>query len=358
MSRFFALFWWALAGLCGVGLRATEIGAKAFLGQRALEMADWEWEVGLMGQDLGSERPAGIVFYELTSTWPLAGGELVAEVEGGRIDDDENTPDRVEDYVFPLNQLREESALKVGKTVWFRRWAEGWRTGVGRFAPESHLDKVSYASDKTGRFIARPFVRPTAVADPGTGLGALVSREFGDGSRILYLVNDANGTARLSPVRTLRGEWFHALEWRARWVPGQVSRVIPWFTERGGREAHGVSASYEVGLGGGWGAFVRGGTEQGGVARTSKLVAGGLEWAPGEDWRLGLALGWGADGADRRRETLSEVYARKELGHGVAAGVHLQTSQRERECADREQETNLTVRLVYTGKIKRSEKAR
>jgi hypothetical protein len=291
------------------------------------EKVRWELEVGQLWQDVTSERPLSVTAYELGAVVPAWGGELNVELEGGQRSDGDRTA-YVQDFIFNLNQMIEASAGKVGKVIWRKSWSPEWHTVIGRFAPESYLDKITYASSKTTRFLARPFVRPTAVADPGTSVGLLVRRDFRR-VRVLFTTNDANGTGHLSPSYTLKGEWFHAAEIQIPRGERGRSRLVPWMTERGGRSGGGLSASQEESLTRELGWFVRGGIDKGGLARTSRVVATGFSWEPTKVDRFAVAYARGNSGPDgRRREELVEAYVRRAFTPEFSVSVHGQHSQR------------------------------
>lgn len=308
-----------------------------------------EHEFGVLAQDLADDRPLLATVYEVGAVWPWWGGTANVEVEGGqRSDGDEQG--YTQDFVVNLNQMIEESPVKVGKVVWRRTWSPQWFTAIGRFAPESYIDKLALASSKTTRFLSRPLVRPTAVADPGTSVGLLVRRELFQGARVTYLINDANGTGRLSPFHTLKGEWFHLMEITLpRGRHGKL-RLLPWTTERQGRDAHGLSVSYEDRISDGLGWFLRTGTERGDLARTPRLFAVGLGWDATSRDHLGVALVEARGPRGLRGETLVETYFRHAFTEELAVSIHFQQSERrQRTTGSRDAENVVTFRLLWAG---------
>lgn len=333
-----------LGPVVAVTLAAAGFGATA---DRATHV---EIELDAVWEAPGTRRAAVVTAFELGATVPLWGGGFYAELEGGQRSEG-GPPHGPGDFLFTRNLLLEASPLKVGRTAWTRAWSPGWSTVVGRFAPESFLDKLALASSKTHGFLARPFVRPTAVADPGTGLGALVRRDFTGGLRFAAFLNDAHGTARLSPAHTLAGEWFRALE--AQWPAGPrgLTRVLPWQTSRDGRRAHGVSVSHEDRWSPRLGWFVRAGLDHGGLARTSRVAAAGLGWNHNPDTRVAVAGAAGL-GGDDRQETIGEAYIRRLVAPGLALSLHVQTSRRSSPAAARHRETQVLLRAVWTAEGK------
>jgi hypothetical protein len=314
-----------------------------------------ELELATIVQDATAPRPLLVTAYELSFTRPSLGGTFNLELEGGQ-ESDGGRAAHVPDFLFNFNQLLEGSPLKVGRIAWHRRWAGRWELRIGRFAPESYLDKNSYAASKTTRFLGRPFVRPTAVADPGTSLGLMVGRRLGTGGRIAYVVNDAHGTGRLTPFHTVQGEWFHAVEVQTA-LPGMGRlRLIPWTTEKNGRRAFGLSGSGELRLASNFGAFVRAGLENGGLARTSRLVAGGFAWEPAAGYTFALAGAYGEGPGGIRSENFYESYLRRTYGENFSASLHVQHSRRRvRGAGDtREAPTVASVRLIWIGPVRRT----
>lgn len=343
MSLFLAL----AIRACALALTTAVVAAPAMASSPPSRVR-LEFEAGVLWEAPGSSRSAVVSAFEFSASAPFLEGTFNAELEGGQRAEG-GPPHGPNDFVFNRNLLFEASPLKIGRTAWARTWSPAWHTLVGRFAPESFLDKVTFASNKTERFLARPFVRPTAVADPGTGLGVLAHRDFTDGSRLTFLTNDAHGTARLSPAHTLSGDWFHALQvQRPHGTQGRV-RLLTWLTRRHERRAHGVSFSYEDRFTPELGWFVRTGREHGDLARSPRLFAGGVSWEHDARTRFGTGWAWGRGVPEARREALLEVFARREIARDLAISLHAQSSRRTERPRVASTETQLIMRLMWTG---------